>query len=104
MESLAGELVAGEYRVLRTLGPGSLGTVYLCHHVPDDRLVALKLAHPRLMASEAFRSQFWLELVAAGRLQSRNVVRILEFGEDLDLGSYYIALPYVPHPDLGTVL
>jgi serine/threonine protein kinase len=96
--------VAGKYQVLRALGHGSLGTVYLCQQVVDGRLAALKVPSPQLMASQVFRSQFWLELVAAGRLYAPNVVPTVEFGEDVALGTYYVAMPYVPHPDLGTVL
>ncbi|HKU44365.1 MAG TPA: serine/threonine-protein kinase [Polyangiales bacterium] len=101
---LTGALVGGKYRVLRRLGQGPRGALYLCNDAEDGSPVALKLPHPQLMASEEFRSQFWLELVAAGRLRSPSVVPLLTFGEDLELASYYAAMPYVAQPDLATVL
>jgi eukaryotic-like serine/threonine-protein kinase len=103
LDSLAGALVAGKYRVHRLLGRGSLGSVYLCS-TAEQRLVALKFPYPQLMASEAFRTQFWLEAGAAAQLHAPNVVPIIEFGDDLELGEYYLAMPYVAHPDLATVL
>ena len=104
MDSLADALVAGKYRVLRALGRGSLGTVYLCRETSEGQLMTLKLPYPQLMASEVFRTQFWLEIAEAARLHGPNVVPILEFGDDLELGAYYLAMPYVAHPDLATVL
>jgi len=67
-------------------------------------LIALKLVHPQLAASEAFRSNFWLEVASSARLQSENVVPALEFGEEPRLSSLYIAMPYIPQPDLATLL
>jgi serine/threonine protein kinase len=104
VDGFTGELVAGRYRVVRRLGWGPRGSVFLCRDAFESRSVALKFPHPQLMASEAFREQFWLELVAAGRLRSPNVVPILTFGEDLELGAYYVAMPHITQPDLGAVL
>jgi serine/threonine protein kinase/formylglycine-generating enzyme required for sulfatase activity len=69
-----------EYRILRPLGRGGMGEVYLAHDMVLDRPVAVKFISALDPASDA-REQFLIEARAAARLQHPNVLTIYRVGE-----------------------
>jgi serine/threonine protein kinase/formylglycine-generating enzyme required for sulfatase activity len=69
-----------EFRIVRKLGQGGMGEVYLGHDTLLDRPVAIKLVRD-LAPDEAVRAQFLLEARAAARIQHPNVVTIHRVGE-----------------------
>jgi formylglycine-generating enzyme required for sulfatase activity/predicted Ser/Thr protein kinase len=68
-----------EYRIVRLLGEGAIGRVYLAEDLLLRRAVALKL--PRHEPNERQREQFFVEARAAARLSHPNVVAIHRVGE-----------------------
>jgi tetratricopeptide (TPR) repeat protein/predicted Ser/Thr protein kinase len=81
-----------EFRLVRMLGQGAMGQVYLAHDTFLDRLVAVKF----LAASEstpAARERFFVEARAVARLQHPNVVTLYRAGEED--GQRYIVSEYV---------
>ncbi|EDM81313.1 serine/threonine kinase family protein [Plesiocystis pacifica SIR-1] len=92
----------GRFEILRQLGAGGMGEVYLTRDPELDRKVAVKLLHPRLLdpsslarASERMR----VEARAMARLSHPNVVTIYEVGTHE--GQLYLAMEYVEGPSLG---
>ena len=85
--------VFGRYRILRELGQGSMGSVYLAHDTQLDRKVALKI--PKLRESrDATRTQrFFREARAAATLRHPNICPVYDIGE-ID-GKRYIAMAYI---------
>ncbi|HRC55525.1 MAG TPA: serine/threonine-protein kinase, partial [Kofleriaceae bacterium] len=67
-----------EFRLIRILGSGGMGAVYLAHDTILDRSVALKLM--RVGASEEHRLRFLTEARALARLDHPNVVSIFRAG------------------------
>src|SRR5579885_2270547 len=71
-----------EYRLVRPLGQGAMGQVYLAHDMLLDRPVAIKfIAQPAGEVGEAARQQFFTEARAIARLSHPNVVAIYRVGE-----------------------
>src|SRR5262245_59644650 len=62
------------YRVLKLLGQGSMGAVYLAEHLVMGRQVALKTINTRFLASGDAVARFHREVRAAARLVHPNVV------------------------------
>lgn len=69
-----------EYRLLRPLGRGAMGQVYLAHDTLLDRQVAIKFLM-RLSAIESSRNRFMIEARAIARLAHPNVVTIHRVGQ-----------------------
>ncbi|MFB8276146.1 serine/threonine-protein kinase [Nocardia colli] len=87
-----GEVFAG-YRVLRKLGAGGMGAVYLAQHPRLPRRDALKVLAEGPSADGEFRARFLREAELASRLAHPNVVAIYDRGMFED--SLWIAMQYV---------
>lgn len=92
----------GGYRLLRMLGEGGMGLVYLAEQEQLGRLVALKLIRPELSASPSVVERFRREARAIARLRHPHVVTVLDAGEDD--GILWFAMELVPGRSLSEVL
>jgi serine/threonine-protein kinase len=77
----------GRYRLIRLLGRGGMGAVYLAQDSLLDRRVALKVPHFSAQQGELME-RFFREARAAGRLQHPNICPVFDVGE-AD-GVYYL--------------
>jgi WD40 repeat protein len=82
----------GRYGVVRELGRGGFGVVFLATDPKLGRAVALKVPHPELLVSAEARRRFATEAEAASRLDHPNIVTVFEVGESGPLS--YIASAY----------
>ncbi|WP_437687180.1 serine/threonine protein kinase [Sorangium sp. So ce176] len=99
------ELFAGKYRLIRMLGKGAMGEVWLAEEdgpLEARRLVALKRLAPRSELGAYARESFFAEAQVIARLDHPNVVRLIELGSFE--GSVYLALDYVDGPAIDRVL
>jgi serine/threonine protein kinase len=71
----------GRSKVVRRLGGGAYGDVYLAHDAVMDRQVAVKVPSARLLATERAREEFLREARGVARLQHEGIVRAYDFGE-----------------------
>jgi serine/threonine protein kinase len=72
----------GTYRVLKQLGAGGMGVVYLAEDSVLHRPVALKVMQPHFAASKHHRERFLREARSAAAIEHDHVVPIYEVGED----------------------
>ena len=98
-----GKILADRYRVLRTIGEGGMGRVYLAEHVRMGRLSAVKVMSPALAPTPEAISRFNREASNASRINHPNVAAIYDFGETED-GTLYLAMEYVEGRTLTAVL
>jgi eukaryotic-like serine/threonine-protein kinase len=94
-----GLIVADRFRLVRELGRGGMGSVWLAEHTGLDILCAVKLIDPRGKESQELRARFEREAKAAAQLKSRHVVQILDHGVWQDVP--YIAMEYLQGEDLA---
>jgi serine/threonine protein kinase/tetratricopeptide (TPR) repeat protein len=92
----------GEFRLVRRLGSGGMGVVYLAVQEPLGRLVALKLVRPNQLYFPGTRERFRREVEAAARLQHESIVAVYTVGEAF--GIPYYAMEYVPGCTLAMAL
>jgi eukaryotic-like serine/threonine-protein kinase len=80
-------------RILRKLGQGAMGIVYLAEQIGLERQVALKILDPRYANDTVYIDRFEREARASAALGHFNVVQVYDFGtED---GTYYIISEFV---------
>jgi serine/threonine protein kinase len=104
-DDLTGALLAGKYRVLRPLGQGLVGTVYLCQSLVGHAQVAVKVLHPALLRNPRTLPRFEREALNAERLdQHPNIVPIIESGEDLEHRLLLLVVEYIEGRDLEQVI
>ena len=78
----------GNYQLVRLLGRGGMGDVWLASDLRADRLVALKFIKPYLLDTPQFRTRFLNEARTLGRLEHDRIVTLYNVVED----SGYLAL------------
>jgi len=92
----------GRYEILRELGQGAMGTVYLGRDPKINRDVAIKTLNFRNLEAQQvgeIKARFFREAEAAGRLNHTNIVTIYDAGEEHDLA--YMAMEYLPGDTLA---
>lgn len=88
---LIGKTIGG-YRIEAILGRGGMGTVYKAVQVSLDRIVALKILAPHLVADRNFVEQFFREARAAANLNHHNVVHVYDVGNEGETYFYSMEL------------
>ncbi len=92
----------GDFKILRHLGRGGMGSVYLAEDERLSRKVALKVVLPGLATHRSFRRRFEAEARAAAAIDHPNVVPILSAGS-VD-GNLYLAMRYIEGVNLDQAL
>ncbi len=92
----------GGYEVLKRIGKGGMGAVYLARQVSLDRAVALKVMNPEFATDPIFLARFVREAYAAAQLTHHNVVQIHDIGEDG--GTSFFSMEFVDGRSLGELL
>ena len=70
----------GNYRLVRELGRGSMGTVYLAYQESLGRDLALKVLAPEFTRDDEFVERFRREGKIAARLRHPHIVQVHRFG------------------------
>lgn len=86
-----GMIIADRFELLRPLGKGTMGSLWVAHHKTLDVDLALKFIDPDLLDRPDLRSRFAQEATAAARIRSPHVVSVLDFG-DAEGSQPYIAM------------
>jgi serine/threonine-protein kinase len=98
-----GRLIAGKYRIERTLGEGGMGVVVLAKHLQLDQSVALKFMHTKTGLPPEAVTRFLREARAVAKLRGEHVARVLDVDTLAD-GTPYIVMEYLEGRDLATRL
>jgi serine/threonine-protein kinase len=80
----------GNYRVIRKIGTGGMGQVYLAEHPIIGKKVALKVVHRDLAARPEVLMRFTKEAKAVGMVAGDHVVAIHDFGATPEGECYYV--------------
>jgi len=92
----------GRYEIIRKIGQGSMGLVYLGRDPYIKRNVGIKISRPAAdvgeQKAEKYRQRFFIEAQSAGRLMHPNIVAIYDAGLYKDF--CYLAMEYIDGPTI----
>ncbi len=92
----------GRYQLVERLGQGGMATVYKAVQPTIERLVAVKVLHSHLAASDDFVVRFKREARSLGQLQHPHIVHVIDF--DVADGYYFMIVDYIPGKTLRAYL
>src|SRR5687767_5451879 len=102
---LVGSMIAGKYRLVRRLGVGGMGDVYLARVeglAGFEKQVAVKLLHEHLASQQMMLEGFLAEARLAANLAHANIAQLYDLGQSD--GLLYIAMEYVSGLDLRALM
>jgi serine/threonine-protein kinase len=97
------DLLGGQFQILQKIGSGGMGAVYKAAQPAMNRMVAVKILHPKLANRKDLVSRFRREARAMSHLSHPNTARVLLYGE-LDDGALYIVMEYLEGRNLNQVV
>jgi tRNA A-37 threonylcarbamoyl transferase component Bud32 len=100
---LIGTTLLGRYRVIKKLGEGGMGTVYLGEHATIGKKFAVKVLSYEYAHKDDLRERFLQEARAASMISQENVVEITDFGDTPD-GSVFFIMEFLQGEDLSDTL
>ena len=102
-DPLVGQRIAERYLVIRKLGEGGMGEVYLAEHEDIEKRLALKVRKHEYSTRADVVARFKQEAISASRIKHPNVVDVFDFGQ-LDDGRFYLAMEWLDGSDLADAL
>jgi eukaryotic-like serine/threonine-protein kinase len=100
MTLAVGNLVDKRYRVLRLLGEGGMGYVYLAENERIDRKVAIKVLRPSFALMDTMVVRFEREARAAARIGSPHIADVIDLGF-LPSGEPFVVMEYLEGESLA---
>jgi hypothetical protein len=91
-----------QLKILRLVGQGGMGAVYLARQPELDRLLAVKILPPEVARDPGFTERFLREARSLARLNHPNIVTIFDFGTTN--GLYYFTMEYVDGKNVRELL
>jgi serine/threonine-protein kinase len=102
---LVGQTIAGKYKIVRLLGEGGMGCVYLGEQQlgTTTRKVAVKTLHKHLSHDPSIKARFQREVGTVAALEHPNTIQVFDFGTMED-GTLYIVMEFVQGRSVADIL
>jgi serine/threonine protein kinase len=94
------DILNGQFQILQKIGSGGMGSVYKALQPAMNRMVAVKILHPKLTSRKDLASRFRREARAMSHLTHPNTVKVFLYGE-LEDGSLYIVMEFLEGKNLN---
>ncbi len=94
-ELVEGVVFAGDFRIVRRIARGGMGTVYEAEQLSTGRRRALKILHRAQALDERQRQRFLQEARITSRIESEHIVDVMVAGADGSTGTFWIAMEFL---------
>lgn len=98
----SGDIIQGRYQLLRQLGKGGMGTVYLARHTLLPKTFAVKLLNARYAKRADIAERFLQEAQAVSLINHDNVVGVIDFGRESD-DAPFLVMEHLRGESLGAM-
>jgi serine/threonine protein kinase len=95
---MIGRVIKGRYKLIDELGRGSFATVYIARDTKNNRIYAVKVMHFEFADDGELLARFQREAHILLQLSDPHIVRIFDYGDDIDL--HYIVMDYIDGQNL----
>jgi serine/threonine-protein kinase len=102
-DPLIGTVVQGRYKVIRQIGEGGMGVVYIAEHVEIEKKVALKILRDDFSKRPEVVERFRQEARSASKIGHAHIVDVTDFGQ-LDDGGVYFVMEYLEGQGLSDLI
>lgn len=102
-DTMPGRTIDGRWEIIKKIGAGGMGSVYLANQLNIERKVAIKTMHKGLDRGTEYIERFLREANVASQVSHPNMVSIYDFGQTDD-GILFIAMEYLDGSSLADVL
>jgi len=92
----------GEFRILRLLGAGGMGRVYLAEQAALEREVAIKVLPQQLMQEQSTVDRFEREAKLAAKLTHPNIAQVYTIGSQQ--GVHFVAIEHISGGDVNAIM
>ena len=94
--------VIGNYKISQEIGHGGMGKVYKAIHLSLERIVAIKMIHPKLLSNNEMVARFYSEAKIQAKLNHPNIVTVYDFFEFED--NHYIIMEFVEGDSVSNII
>src|ERR1051325_2067256 len=102
-DAFLGKRIRGRYEILKKIGEGGMGTVYLAEQLSVGRKVALKVLQGTYASDDEFIGRFRREARLAASLNHPNIVTVYDF-DQADDGNLFITMEYLNGEKLSDLI
>ena len=95
------EILNGQFQIVQKIGTGGMGSVYKASQPAMNRMVAIKILHPKLANRKDLVSRFRREARAMSQLTHPNTVKVFMYGELEEDGALYIVMEFLEGKNLN---
>jgi predicted Ser/Thr protein kinase len=96
-----GQVIDGKYRIVKMIGEGGMGAVYLGENIRINRKVAIKVLHAAYTGNTEVMQRFEREAQAAGRIGNDHILEVLDLGQLPD-GDHFIIMEFLDGEPLSS--
>ncbi|WP_106087477.1 serine/threonine protein kinase [Enhygromyxa salina] len=98
----AGDIIRERFELVRMLGKGGMGTVYVARHTTLPKTFAVKVLNRRYAQRKDIAERFLQEARAVSLIDHENVVGVVDFGKEAD-GSAYLVMEHLRGESLSAI-
>ena len=102
-EKYIGSLINDRYKIIKLVGTGGMGSVYLAEHEILRKKVAIKILHYEQSKRKDTVERFKREAIAASNIGQDNIVDVTDFGYTEE-GNAYFVMEYVDGRSLADII